>query len=121
MSDRVVRHETPDYNYNPQGLMADGWGSAGYRTQVTEFLEKDHLQQRRWMDNDEGRDALEYIWRLDDQTVLAARVYGSEEHSEVVRRLGDVNPWWVTERCATTAYARGLIDEQGLDRIVRDI
>ena len=73
------------------------------------------------MDNDASRDALEYIWRLDDCTVLGARLEGSPEHIEVCRRLGNVNPWWVMLHCARTAYDRDLITETEMDRIVSEV
>ena len=119
--DRVVRHERPDYVYVPAGLMAEPWGKTGHRTEVAQFIQKDHLLHRKWMDNDRARDSLEYVWSLDDETVLAARLYGSPEHLEVCRRLGTVNPYWVTMRAANTAYDRALIDEQELNRIASEV
>jgi hypothetical protein len=125
-----VQHEKPGYVYRPEGLMAEGWGKAGRRTEVAAFIRAGNLRDRHWMDNDKGRDALEYIWSLDDATVLAARIENSPEHLEVCRRLGGsiygtpppaggegVNPLWVTDLAARTAYERGLIDERELDRI----
>jgi hypothetical protein len=128
--DRVVRHERPDYLYVPKGLMAEPWGKTGERTEVAEYLEADHLQKRKWMDNDSGRDSLEYVWSLDDETVLEARFDGSTVHHEVCRRLdnGEVydgqghgtNPSWVTMQAENVAYYRGLIDERELDRIAAE-
>jgi hypothetical protein len=120
--DRIVRHERPGYVYAPAGLMAEPWGKTGHRTEVAAPIQEDHLRQRKWMDNDAGRDSLEYIWSLDDETVLEARFYGSTVHQEVCRRLDDgrghgTNPYWVTMRAASVGYDRGLIDERELDRI----
>jgi hypothetical protein len=125
-----VQHEKPGYAYQPEGLMAEDWGKTGCRTEVAAFIRAGNLRDRHWMDNDKGRDALEYIWSLDDATVLAARIENSPGHLEVCRRLGGsiydtpppargegVNPLWVALRCATAAYERGLIDERELDRI----
>lgn len=129
-----VQHEKPDYEYRPQGLMAEPWGKEGYRTEVAGFIRKGQLQDRRYMDNDASRDAFEYVMSLDDATLLAARIEGSREHLEVCRRLGGsiydrlapdqgtgVNPLWVTLRAATAAYERGLIDERELDRIADEV
>lgn len=127
MVSKPVQHERPDYEYKPAGLMAEPWGTAGPRTEPPEFARKSILQQRQWMDNDESRDALMYVLSLDDATVMEGRLEGSEAHREICRRLGGsiwdgpdgkVNPLWVTARCATEAYDRGLIDERELDRIV---
>jgi hypothetical protein len=120
-SDRVVRHEKPDYAYAPEGLMAEPWGKQGHRTQVAEFLQEAHLRDRRIMDNDSSRDASEYIWSLDDATVLAARIAFSPEHEEICRRLAPVNPYWVTARAGCTAYDRDLIDEHEIDRIMNEV
>ncbi len=109
------------YEYIPQGLMAEEWGKTGYRTKVTEFLEQEHLRERSALANDASRDALEYIWSLDDTTVLAARRFGGSSHLEVCKRLGDPNPWWVIACCASVSYDRGLIDEDGLNRIMNEI
>lgn len=127
-----VQHEKPDYAYEPKGLMAESWGKTGHRTQVAEFIVAGNLRQRAWMDNDKTRDSWMYIQELDDATLLRAMLGGSSEHAEVCRRLGGstwdnslgllpgegVNPLWVTARCATEAYDRGLIDEREMDRIV---
>lgn len=124
---QVVQHERPDYEYRPEGLMAEDWGKTGPRTEPPEFVRQSILQQRHWMDNDGSRDSLMYILSLDDATVLEGRLEGSEAHREICRRLGGstwdgpggkVNPLWVTARCATEAYDRGLIDEHEMDRIV---
>lgn len=125
---KPVQHEQPGYEYKPEGLMAEPWGKTGYRTQVAEFIVAGNLKNRAWMDNDKGRDSLEYVWSLDDATVTAAMIENTPEHREVCRRLGGsiydepkgegVNPLWVTMQCANAAYDRGLIDERELDRIV---
>lgn len=120
MTDRVVRHERPDYIYVPKGLMASQWGKTGYRTEVAQYLTDAHLRDRRMMDNDSSRDALEYIWSLDDATILRVCGENSDDHAEVCRRLSPVNPLWVTLQAATVAYYRDLIDENELDRIVKD-
>ena len=117
----TVHDQKSSYKYNPQGLMADEWGKSEYRTRVTDFQEEDHLRERSALTSDASRDALEYIWSLDDITVLAARRFGSSSHLEVCRRLGDPNPWWVVHRCASVSYARDLINEEGFDRIMREI
>lgn len=117
---RVVHHEKPGYAYRPQGLMAEPWGTTGHRTEVDERIRQGQLQRRSWMDNDSGRDAVEYVWSLDDATTLAGQRYGSPEHGEICRRLEPVNPRWVTAQCAVSAYERGLIDEAELDRIMNE-
>ena len=121
MSGQPVQHERPDYTYTPTGLMAEPWGKTGHRTEVADYVEAGLLRQRKFMDSDSGRDSLMYVWSLDDDTLLGARLYGSPEHAEVVRRLGNPNPYWVTSQAASTAYSRGLIDEDELDRIVREV
>lgn len=73
---QIVRHEQPDYEYRPQGLMAEDWGKAGPRTEPPEFVRRSILQQRRSMDDDESRDALMYVLSLDDAAVLEGRMKG---------------------------------------------
>jgi hypothetical protein len=118
--DRTVRWETADYVYEPKGLLADPWGKTGPRTEVSEAIRNGRLSFRRTMDNDESRDAAEYVWSLDDATVVAGGSYGSPEHREICRRLEPVNYYWVTSRCAQDAYERGLIGEDELDRLMAD-
>jgi hypothetical protein len=83
----TVHHERPGYAYEPQGLMAEGWGRDGHRTEVPGSVRAGQLRMRRLMDDDTGRDAFEYIHSLDDATLLEAARYGSAAHREVCRRL----------------------------------
>ena len=114
----IVHHEGPDYVYEPTGLMAEDWGKTGHRTEVADRIRASRLQRRRWMDNDKGRDSIEYVWGLDDATVLEAAHEGTPAHAEVCRRLGKVNPWWVTSQCAMDAYERGIMSAEEMDVIV---
>ena len=115
----VVHHEGPGYVYEPTGLMAEDWGKTGHRTEVPAAAQESHLFCRRIMDNDRGRDAMEYVWSLDDKTILGACAAGSPEHREVMRRIGGkTNPYWVTSQAGETAYIRGLIGEAEIDRIM---
>ena len=117
--DRVVRHEQPDYEYRPTGLMAEDWGKTGIRSEVTPGIRESVLRTRRDMDNDRSRDSLEYVWSLDDQTLLAGMDEQNETSREICRRLSYdgswTNPAWVMMMCAEFAYYRGLISETELD------
>jgi hypothetical protein len=126
---KEVQHETADYHYAPQGLMAENWGKTGTRTDPPSFVRESVLRARKWMDNDQSRDALMYILSLDDATLRAGMTEGTPEHAEICRRLGGstwesengkVDPLWVTAQCATESYDRGLITGEELDRIIGD-
>ena len=65
--------------------MAEPWGKTGHRTEVAQFIQKDHLLHRKWMDNDRAReleDARKQIERNPgDPEVLAvfAGIEGGEQ------------------------------------------
>lgn len=121
----VVQWEHPDYTFIPHGLMAEYWGKTGLRTEITDAIRDGRLRFRRMMDNDKARDSIEYIWSLDDETVLAGAHYGSDIGAEIGARLANgedrwINPSWVSGMCAQDAYERGLIDGNEFDRLAAD-
>jgi hypothetical protein len=64
-----------------------------------------------------------YARELSDEDVLCiARDadHSSEPYQAMLRTMGqDTNPWWITSRCAGTAWERGLIDDTEHDWITR--
>jgi hypothetical protein len=62
---------------------------------------------------------------LPDVAVLSAArsttdlTFRSDSLRSMLEHLGDVNPSWVTARCAEVAYERGLIDEVDFDQLTR--
>lgn len=36
---KPVQHESPDYSYQPAGLMAGEWGKTGHRTEVEPYVQ----------------------------------------------------------------------------------
>lgn len=88
-------------------------------TAIPTWLQEQNERQLAWCDNDAARDAHRKIWALDDELLLKAARGKKSAVSTVTDLLGSANPEWIKSTCASSAYDRGLIDEQELDWITR--